>query len=246
MTYMLERAGYILTGIPKECEQIFLREKSNMSSGGNPIEATDELSDEVKQIAVNSLKALPSIPYADVDIIVDFKDNTKGVVLEVNATAEIDFHLFPLIGKAKDIPGAIIDYYFPETIGAKKTSFYFDYLSILEFVKNGAVEEINVAQTPLNKTYAKKYIVKGKLNKVGYMTKIKRFALERNLFGYAKKLDENTVEIYLIGESKEALNTFKDYVKKGSKRSIVESIKEEDPAFSNRPRKPGFKIITSM
>lgn len=96
-----------------------------MSSGGNPIEATDELSDEVKQIAVNSLKALPSIPYADVDIIVDFKDNTKGVVLEVNATAEIDFHLFPLIGKAKDIPGAIIDYYFPETIGAKKNFLLF-------------------------------------------------------------------------------------------------------------------------
>ncbi len=50
------------------------------------------------------------------------------------------------------------------------------------------------------------------------MTKIKRFALERNLFGYAKKLDENTVEIYLIGESKEALNTFKDYVKKRFKK----------------------------
>jgi len=245
VTYMLERAGYTVTSIPKEGEQIFLREKSNLSSGGDPIEATDELSDEVKQIAVDSLKALPSIPHAGVDIIVESKDNTKGVVLEVNATAEIAFHLFPLIGKAKDVPGALIDYYFPETAGAERTHFYFDFLSILEPIKTGAIEEIKIAETPLNKKYAKKYTATGKLNRVGYMTKIKRFALERNLYGYAKKIDDNTVDIFLIGESKEELDAFKEYVKKGSKKSVVKNIREKDLELSSRPRKTGFKIITS-
>ncbi|WP_080872500.1 acylphosphatase [Oceanobacillus timonensis] len=241
--YMLERVGYTLTSVPKEGEQIYLREKSNLSSGGDPIEATDELSDEVKQIAIDSLKALPSIPHAGVDIIVDSKDNRKGVVLEVNATAEIAFHLFPLEGKAKDIPGAIIDYYFPETAGAEKTHFYFDYLSILEPIKTGAIEEIKVDKTPLNKKYAKKYTATGKLNRVGYMSKIKRYALERNLYGYAKKIDDNTVDIYLVGESQEELNAFKDYVKKGSKKSVVKNIKEKDLELSSRPRKTGFKVI---
>ncbi|MFD1385911.1 acylphosphatase [Oceanobacillus oncorhynchi subsp. oncorhynchi] len=243
VTYMLERAGYTLDSVLKEGEQIFLREKSNLSSGGDSMEATDELSDEVKQIAVDSLKALPSIPHAGVDIIVDSKDNKKGVVLEVNATAEIGFHLFPLVGEAKDVPEAIIDYYFPETIGAKKSRFYFDYLSILEPLKSGVADEIKVAPTPLNKQHAKKYMVTGELSKVNYMKVIKRRALEKNLFGYVKQINENTVEIYLVGESREEVNAFKDDVKEGSQRSVVETIEEEDLELSNRSRKMGFYII---
>ena len=40
---------------------VFLREKSSYSSGRGPIEATDELSAKLKQIAVDTFKALPSI-----------------------------------------------------------------------------------------------------------------------------------------------------------------------------------------
>lgn len=94
------------------------------------------MTDEVKQIAVDALKALPSLPHAGLDIIVNPEDNRKGVVLEINGTAEIGFHLFPLEGKAKDVPGAIMDYYFPETIGKEKSNFYFDYLCMLEPLKN--------------------------------------------------------------------------------------------------------------
>src|SRR5699024_7844758 len=92
---MLKKLNYDENSIPKKNEKVFLREISNLSSGGDPIEATDELSPEVQQIAIDSLKALPSIPHAGVDIIVDPKDNKKGIVLEINATAEIGFHLYP-------------------------------------------------------------------------------------------------------------------------------------------------------
>ncbi|WP_193065545.1 acylphosphatase [Oceanobacillus oncorhynchi] len=244
VTYMLERAGYNLESIPDKGEHIFLREKSNLSSGGDPIEATDEISEEVKQIAVNALQALPSIPHAGVDIIVDPKDNRKGVVLEVNATAEISFHLFPLVGKAKDIPGAIIDYYFPETVGQKKSMFYFDYLSLLVSLKAHAIEEVKVIQTPLKEMFAKKYIVEGTVNRVGYMTFIKKEALKENLFGYAKKIGKNKIEIYLLGEDKEVIEKFRNKVKKGSKRSVVKNIEEQNMIYNNKPRKTGFKIIS--
>lgn len=244
VTYMLERAGYTLESIPEKDEQVFLREKSNLSSGGDPIEATDELSEEVKQIAVNALKALPSIPHAGVDIIVDPQDNCKGVVLEANGTAEIGFHLFPLVGKARDVPGAIIDYYFPETVGKNKSHFYFDYLSLLEPLKQYAVDEIKVIQTPVNEMFAKKYTVNGKVSRVGYMNYIRRQALKNDLFGYVKKVNDNTVEVYLISEKKAVMDVFKKFVSRGSKRSVVENIKEEDLKYSNRPRKIGFRIIT--
>lgn len=58
----------------------------------------------MKQIAVNGLKALPSLPHAGIDIIVDPRDNRKGVVLEINGTAEIGFHLYPLAGKQRMFP----------------------------------------------------------------------------------------------------------------------------------------------
>ncbi|MCT1905528.1 acylphosphatase [Oceanobacillus sojae] len=243
VTYMLERVGYTLDSIPETDEQVFLREKSNLSSGGDPIEATDELSEEVKQIAVNALQALPSIPHAGVDIIVDPQDGRKGVVLEANATAEIGFHLFPLEGKARDVSGAIIDYYFPETIEAKKSNFYFDYPSLLEPLKNFSVDEIKVGPTPLHDMFVKKYTATGSLNRVGYLTYIKRQALKRNIFGYVKKLDKNKVEIYLVGKEQEVLNTFKEVVKRGSKKSSVEQVEEEDLAYSNEPAKMEFQLI---
>ncbi len=58
---------------------------------------------------MNSLKALPSIPQGGVDVIVDPVDKRKCVVLEINATAEISFHPFPLEGNPQDVPGAIVD-----------------------------------------------------------------------------------------------------------------------------------------
>lgn len=244
VTYMLERVGYTLDSIPKENEQVFLREKSNLSSGGDPIEATDELSDEVKQIAVNALKALPSIPHAGVDIIVNPRDKRKGVVLEINGTAEIGFHLFPLVGKARDVPGAIMDYYFPETIGKNKSAFYFDYLSLLEPLKQHIVDEIKIARAPMKELSAKKYTVSGKVNRVGYMNYIKRQALRNNFFGYAKRIDKNTVDVYLISEKKEEMDAFKKFVSKGTKKSVIENIEERDLKYSNRPRKTGFRIIT--
>ncbi|MEK4306345.1 acylphosphatase [Oceanobacillus sp. M60] len=241
---MLKRAAYTVESIPAKEEQVFLREKSNLSTGGDPIEATDELTDEVKQIAVDALKALPSLPHAGLDIIVNPEDNRKGVVLEINGTAEIGFHLFPLEGKAKDVPGAIMDYYFPETIGKEKSNFYFDYLCMLEPLKKYAVDEMKVIRTPAINMYAKRYTVTGKVNQVGYLGFIKRQALKNDLFGHAKKINKNTVEVYLIGEEKEVLDTFKKTVAKGNKKSSVENVEEQDLVYTNEPRKTGFQVIT--
>ena len=165
-------------------------------------------------------------------------------MLEINGTAEIGFHLFPLEGKAKDVPGAIMDYYFPETIGKEKSNFFFDYLCMLEPLKKYAVDEMKVIRTPAINMYAKKYTVTGKVNQVGYLGFIKRQALKNDLFGHAKKINKNTVEVYLIGEEKEVLDTFKKTVEKGNKKSSVEKVEEQDLVYTNEPRKTGFQVIT--
>ena len=115
----IHKKGYDLSSVPKKGEYIQLRGKTNVSIGGDPIDVTDEISDEIKEIAVNALKAIPGLPHAGVDIIINENKNLSvpAVVLEINATAQIGGILYPLRGKARDIPGAIIDYYFPETKG---------------------------------------------------------------------------------------------------------------------------------
>ncbi|MEN2466410.1 acylphosphatase [Ornithinibacillus sp. JPR2-1] len=240
---ILKKAGYTTDTIPSKGEVVYLREKSNLSSGGDPIEATDELSEGVRQIAVDAFKALPDIPHGGVDIIVDPVSKDKGVVLEINATAEIGFHLFPLRGKAKDVPGAIIDYYFPETVGKPRSNFYFDYNSILEPLSKWATDQIVVSNPIIGQVYARKYIVSGKVQKVGYLTWIRRQALRKNIVGFAKKLENGSVEILAISNTEKVLDDLKELCFKGSKKSKVENVVDEVVTLSNQPIKIGFDLI---
>lgn len=66
---------------------------------------------------------------------------------------------------------------------------------------------------------------------------------ERSLWP-CEKINKNTVEVYLIGEEKEVLDTFKKTVAKGNKKSSVENVEEQDLVYTNEPRKTGFQVIT--
>src|SRR5699024_11049525 len=239
---MLKKAGYDKDSIPPKDDQVFLREKSNLSSGGDPIDATDQLSDEIKQLAVDALKALPSIPHAGVDIIVDPTSKKKGVVLEANATAEIAFHMFPLSGKPRDIPEARIDYYFPETVRIKRSYFYFDFNSIIGPLKTWAAEVIEVPKSPSGYIYAKKYTASGKVQNVGYMNWIRRQALKRNLSGYSQKLEDNKVEIVVASTNQKDVDEFVELCYKGSKKSRVDDVLQQQWKIDN-PLKIGFEMV---
>src|SRR5690625_51046 len=238
----LKNLGYTLDSVPADGENLFLKKISNLSSGGDPIDATDDLSEEIKQIAVDTLKALPNIPHAGVDIIVDPILDTKGVVLEVNATAEIAFHMFPLEGKARNVPEAIIDYYFPSTTESAKSTFYFDYQSIIEPLSIGVVDKIELPKPPVGDSYGKIYIASGKLNKVGYMNWIKRQALHNNINGFVKKLENGDVKIFVSG-AKNKVDKFKEKCRKGSRKSVVNNVIEK-PWTNRHPVQVGFHLMT--
>lgn len=156
----IAKKGYDLTSIPPKGEYIPLREKTNVSTGGDPIDVTDEISDAIKQIAVDTLKAFPGLTHAGVDIIINENKNLKdpAYVLEINATAQIGGILYPLRGKARNIPGAIIDYYFPETKGMDTTNskVYFDMSVVLEPMENRSALEVEVQDAPMGEIHARK------------------------------------------------------------------------------------------
>ncbi|WP_249869258.1 acylphosphatase [Oceanobacillus saliphilus] len=236
---MLERKGYNMNSIPADGERVFLREKSNLSAGGDAIDVTDELTQNVKNIAINAGKAIPGLFHYGVDMIVD-KENDTGVILEVNARPGIGGHLFPMEGKPRDFAKEIIDYYFPETKNDVRSWLFFDFDTVLEPIKNRSAASVQLTPPPNGNIHGKKYIISGKVQVVGYRAWIKRQALLMNLHGYAENLDDGTVLVVVAGTDKEVVEDFKSICFKGPEKAVVENVEQSD---WNKPVKIGFDII---
>lgn len=240
----INEKGYDLTSVPKAGEFILLREKTNVSIGGDPIDVTDEIDDQFKQIAIDAVKAIPGLYHAGVDIIID-DDETKerrAVVLEINATAQIGGILFPLRGKARNIPKAIIDFYFPETKGIDTThsKIYFDMSTVLEPMENRSAMEVEVAPAPLGKLYAKKFSVIGNVTSESYHRWLKRHALNLGLHGYVKTVVFDEIEIVVMGSDSSKIEEFKKLIPQYTRGTKVRKIRSE---VWNEPVTVGFDIL---
>lgn len=235
---LLLRQNYDYKSIPKEGERVFLREKSNLSTGGDAIDVTDQLTEGIKDIAINAGKAIPGLSHYGVDMIVDLENDT-GVILEVNARPGLGGHLFPMEGKPRDFAKEIIDYYFPETKDIERTYLYFDFDSILEPLQARSADKVQVITPPVGKLYSKKYIVSGDVQKVGYRNVIRKEAIARDLHGHTENLEDGSVEVLVAGVDKQIVEEFKEVCWKGSERSNVQEVKEYE---WGKPVKIGFEV----
>lgn len=237
---VLNRAGYSINSVPTKGKRVYLRLKSNLSAGGEAVDVTEGLTDELKTIAINAGKAIPGLAHYGVDMIVDKKNNT-GTILEVNARPGIGGHLFPVEGTPRDFAKYIIDYYFPETVDVERTNLYFDFDSILESLKSRSAEKVQLSKTPFGKLFGKKYIISGRVQKVGYRKWITRKAREYNLHGYTKNLNNGNVVVVVASPKEYAVNDFKEVCKEGPEKANVSKVIEKN---WNKPVKIGFELIT--
>ncbi|WP_188454993.1 acylphosphatase [Virgibacillus oceani] len=241
---ILDKLGLSLDSVPEAGQLIFLREKSNVSTGGDSIELTDEFPAEIKNIAISALKSIPDFPHGGVDIIYNANKpiNEAAVVLELSPTPQIGSLVFPMEGKSRDVPAAIIDYYFPETKNKKdqNANVYFDLNSLLEPLMSKSASEVTASPAPLTEIYAKKYVISGKVQGVGYRKWVRKKAIESDLYGYAKNLINGDVAVVVAGEKENVIN-FKKVCNIGPKACNVISISE---SIWDKPIKIGFEIMT--
>lgn len=230
-----------LEHIPKDGEMIRLKGQCNISAGGDPIDVTNDLSDEIKQTAIKAVKAIPGLSHAGVDVIVS---QNEAVIIEVNATADISMHLFPLKGEARNVPEYIMDYYFPDTKGISKdrTRVYFDYSNINYVLRNKFAQELTLTNAPSGKLHTARYIVSGKVQKVGYRAWVKRQAISKGLHGYTRNLKNGKVVVVVGSHDKNEVENFKKVCSIGPSRAEVETIRKLD---WNAPIKLGFEIRKS-
>ena len=87
---------YTISSIPKENEKVYLRKNSNISTGGDAIDKTEEIDSKFKEIAVEAAKILRA-RICGVDMIID-KDQYS--IIEMNYNPTITIHHAPFAGKS--------------------------------------------------------------------------------------------------------------------------------------------------
>lgn len=240
MLRLLKEKGYDPNSIPEKGEIVYLREISNLPLGGDSKDCTDELSTENKNIAIQAAKAI-GLVQCGVDMIVD-KISGVGMILEINARAHIGAHLFPAIGTSRDIPKAIIDFYFPETVNSSKAvsnSYYFNYDAVVDILKSRMGIEIVVPHVPGEMLEAKQYNVSGTVQGVGYRKWVLKKASQYRMNGYVKNLKNGDVQIVAAGKDKE-LEKFEKIIYK--QRPSKAKVKEVEQKKWEKPTVMGFEI----
>lgn len=104
----LKKLGKKFTSIPQKEEKIFLRQNANISTGGIGKDATDEVCQSVKELAIRATKAIGMV-ISGVDIIYN-EETGKAYVLELNDTPGIDIHHYPAFGHSRQVADDIVDY----------------------------------------------------------------------------------------------------------------------------------------
>lgn len=111
----IARKGYTFDTIPQAGVHVAL---SNTAYGVHHLDVTDTIDDHVKQTAIKAARAIGLLT-CGIDIIVT--PQAVPVILELNQRAYLGFHSFPRhgAGQGNAVAEAIIDVYFPETVGRR-------------------------------------------------------------------------------------------------------------------------------
>lgn len=106
----LKHRGLDFDYIPKKDEVVYLRENSNISTGGDSIDYTDDIPKKFKDIAVRSSQAIGA-NICGVDMMIDdYKDeNSDYAIIELNFNPAIHIHSYPYVGVEREIAKEILE-----------------------------------------------------------------------------------------------------------------------------------------
>lgn len=235
----LQSLNLSLESVPEKGQRVFLSKDSNITAGGESIDVTDELTPEIKSMAIQALNAIPGLVQGAVEMKVN-QENNSAVVLNISSKADISLHLFPVEGEARDIPAAIIDYYFPETKDAnKKTNLFFDFKSISKPLEAGLLQEVMVPSVPEFRHQAKSFTVSGEVQSASYREWVQGKAISLKLNGFTKELLSGKVQVVISGP-KAKMEKFEVIINtKSPKAANVTQVTEK---LYKKPIKIGFEI----
>jgi|SRR5690625_274224 len=240
MEAYLKEQNKSINYIPDNGERVFLRRNGEFFGQRDSINITDDLAPEIKQIAIDAVKAIPGLKYGGVDMLVDL-DRSKGVVNEVNAKPQIGNHLFPMEGEAVDIPRIIFDYYFPNTmyVETPNASYYYDFKPVIENFRDSTASEIKLPLKPSKEAAVRNYLITGDNFSDRFVSRIKREARGLSISGNIEIMNENLISLTLLGKYEDRKKLLSRAKTKLSKKVNITNI-EENECYD--PIKIGFEI----
>ncbi|KXX70570.1 bifunctional glutamate--cysteine ligase GshA/glutathione synthetase GshB [Flammeovirga sp. SJP92] len=108
----LKTQGYDFDFVPSKDQIIYLRENSNISTGGDSIDYTDDIPDSYKKIAVEAAKAL-DVKITGLDMMIDDINeeatNDNYAIIEMNFNPAIHIHCYPYKGENRRLNAKVLD-----------------------------------------------------------------------------------------------------------------------------------------
>lgn len=108
----LRQQGMSVDSIPKQGDIVYLRENSNVSTGGDSIDFTDDISNEYKEIAIKAVRAVGAKICGLDMILLDPKqapNTTNHSIIELNFNPAIYLHNYPYIGINRQVEKKVLD-----------------------------------------------------------------------------------------------------------------------------------------
>ena len=106
---VLKERGYTMQSVPGDGETVYLRKNSNISTGGDSLDVTDDADQYFKTVAVKGAAAAGArICGADI-IIPDITKKGIYSIIELNFNPVLYIHNYPYRGKNRDVGGKILD-----------------------------------------------------------------------------------------------------------------------------------------
>ncbi len=103
----LEDQNLTWDSILEKGHQVFLRENSNVSTGGDSYEVYDDIPAYFKQEAAKAAKAL-NVEICGIDMIIDDLNSEEYQIIEANFNPAIQMHTYPFSGTGKNVASKIL------------------------------------------------------------------------------------------------------------------------------------------
>ncbi len=114
----LAHKGLTVSSIPKNNQQVFLRQNSNLSTGGDSIDVTDQAHPSVKEIATKAIKSVPGIEFGGIDLMTTdiSQEQTQDsyIIIEINGSPMLAMHDSPFVGKNRHAAREFLFLVFPD------------------------------------------------------------------------------------------------------------------------------------
>jgi cyanophycin synthetase len=118
----LAKQGYNWESVPPAGEVVFLRDNSNLSTGGTATDVTDEVHPDNAELAVLAARTI-GLDIAGVDVVCENirrpLSQQNGGIVEVNAAPGLRMHVYPSEGRSRPVGEAIVGMLFPEGAQAR-------------------------------------------------------------------------------------------------------------------------------